>query len=616
MNRTALEFAAASNTLADKRFAPSNILARSLALTLATGSTALITSIAHAALSENAGVDSWARGRILVEPRAGLSGEEFDKILKAHGGKKQKLGQSNLHIVNLSGNASEKSVVEKLSHHPQLKFAELDRRVRSAFVPNDPYLGSEWHLTKVGASSAWDYTQGTGVTIAILDSGVDVTHPDLVPNLVPGYNLYDNNADVSDVCGHGTAVAGTAAAASNNGAGVSGVAGQAKLMPVRIAFFDTASNSCYAYYSTIASGVTYAADHGARVANVSYSGVAGSATIQSAAQYMKSKGGLVFVAAGNNGIDENIAPTATMIPVSATDGNDARTSWSSYGSFVVLSAPGAGIWTTSKGGAYQAWNGTSFSSPLAAGVAALMMAAKPSLDGGQIEALMYSTAVDLGAAGRDPYYGYGRVDAAAGVQAALAANVATDTQAPTSSITYPSANATVSGLVTVNVNAADNVGVTRVELQISGSTVAVDSSAPFAFTWDSAGVLNGMSNLVAVAYDAAGNKTASATVAVNVANNIPSPVADTSPPAVTIANPVTGHVSGNVSVIVNATDNSGAAGISQTLYIDGVLKARGTGGSLAYSWNTRKAAAGNHIIEAVAKDAAGNTATKSVQVIR
>ena len=596
--------------------AQSTLIKRAAATAIIAGLTGLPLSAAQSAPPNSANTESWAKGRILVEPLAGLSSDEFDKILKAYGGKRRKLGQSNLHVVELQVSGSEKAVVEKLAHQPHVKFAELDRRVRSTFVPNDPYLGSEWHLTRIGAASAWDTTQGVGIVIAILDSGVDQTHPDLMANLVSGYNLYDNNADVSDVCGHGTAVAGTAAASSNNGTGVAGVAGQARIMPLRIAYFDTASNSCYAYYSTIASGLTYAADHGARVANVSYGGVAASASVQSAAQYMKSKGGLVFVSAGNNGVDENITPTTTMIPVSATDGNDVRTSWSSYGTFVAMSAPGAGIWTTSKGGIYQGWNGTSFSSPLTAGVAALMMAANPTLDGSQIESLMFSSAVDLGAAGRDPYYGYGRVDAAAGVQAAVSAKVTLDTQAPTASISAPLANATVSGLAIVNVTATDNVGVARVELRVNGNIVAVDSAAPFAFSWDSTGVSNGMSTLVAVAYDAAGNNTASATVAVNVANNVAPPVADTTPPVVTIANPVAGRVSGTVSVVVNASDNSGAAGISQTLYIDGVKKASGTGASLAYSWNTRKATTGSHTILAVAKDAAGNSASTSVLVTR
>ena len=549
----------------------------------------------------------------MVLPRAGLSQSELAKILAVHGGKGRKIGQSDLHIVDLPNQGSEKAIAKLLSRHPQLKFAEVDERVAPHFAANDPYLGSQWHLTKVGAPAAWDASQGSGITIAILDTGVDGTHPDLASRMVTGWNFFDNTADTSDVFGHGTAVAGTAAAATDNGVGVASVAGQAKIMPVRIAGLDG-----YAYWSTIAQGLTYAADHGARVANISY-GVAGSASVQSSAQYMKSKGGLVIVSAGNNGIDENIAPTTTMIPVSATDSADALTSWSSFGSFVAMSAPGAGIYTTLRGGGYGGWNGTSFSSPITAGTVALVMAANPSLDSAHVENILFSTAIDLGAAGRDPLYGYGRVNAAGAVQAAKAALPVVDTTPPTSSITAPLASSTVSGVVAVNVAANDNIGVTRVELRVNGVTVAIDSAAPFNFSWDSTGVANGMANLAAYAFDAAGNSTASTVASVNVANvaNVIGPiVADTTAPVVSIVNPVAGYVSGTVSVNANASDNSGAAGIRQSLYIDGVLRASGTGGTLAYSWSTRKVAAGQHILQVVAKDAAGNAATRSVTVTR
>jgi thermitase len=587
-----------------------------IAISAAAALSGFFISSSHAAAPFANSSNDFAPTRILIEPRAGLSTESLTTILSPHGGKGHKVGQSNLYIVDLPSGASARAVVAQLSAHPHIKYAELDHRVKSSFAPTDPYYGSEWHLPKVGAPSAWDTTQGAGITIAILDSGVDAAHPDLSPNLVAGYNFYSNNSDTTDACGHGTAVAGVAAAAINNGTGVAGVAGQSKLMPIRVAYFDTTQNGCYAYYSTIVSGLTYAADHGARVANVSYGGLAASLTVQSAAQYMKGKGGLVFVSAGNDGVDANIAPTTSMIPVSATDTNDALASWSTYGAFVAMSAPGAGIWTTSKGGIYQAWTGTSFSSPLTAGVAALMMSANPALDGTKIESLMYASAVDLGTAGRDPYYGYGRVDASASVKAAVAATSTIDRQAPTAAITAPTAFSSISGLVPINVSATDNVGVARIELLVNGTTVAVDSGAPFGFSWNSSGVANGMADLVAVAYDAAGNFTASSTVSVNVANATPLVKVDTTPPVVAIANPVPGMVNGTVSVFLNATDNSGAAGITQQLFIDGVLKAKGTGGTLGYNWNTRKIASGIHTLKAVATDAAGNASSASVQVTK
>lgn len=583
--------------------------ARSLTLAVMTALIATVTCGAAFAAADA----GFAKGRILVEPLAGLSPADFAAVLKPHGGRARKIGQSNLHIVDLPANASEPGIVEKLSRNPHIKFVELDRKVKSAAVANDPYFGSEWHLATVGATTAWNTTSGAGTTIAILDSGVDGTHPDLVPNLVPGFNFVDSNTNTNDVCGHGTAVAGTAAASANNGIGVAGVAGAAKIMPLRIAFIDT-TGACSAYVSTIASAITYAADHGARIANVSYGGVTGSASVQSAGNYLKGKGGLLFVSAGNNGVNDATVPTTSMITVSATNSSDTITSWSTFGNFVAVSAPGDGIWTTSRGGSYGGWSGTSFSSPLAAGVGALVLAANPGLSATAAENILYTTAVDLGTAGRDIYYGYGRVDAAAAVQSAVNSIVAVDSIAPVAGITSPPASSTATGLVNVNVAASDNVGVARVELKVNGTTVATDTSAPFVFSWDSAGVTNGMANLVATAYDAAGNVGNSATVSVNVANTVLAKVADTTPPSVKVTNPAAGWVNGNVNVTTSASDNMGAAGIVETLYIDGVLKAQGTGGALSYTWNTRKAASGTHTIQVIAKDAAGNSSTSSVQV--
>ncbi|WP_426318007.1 S8 family serine peptidase [Pseudoduganella sp. R-43] len=582
--------------------------------TITTISAAIATAIATlAAPAFAAQAEDYAQGRIIAEPRAGLTVTEMDKILKSSGaGKARKLGQSNIHVIDVA-HGSEKAIAAKLKNNPHFKFAELDQRVAVSATANDPYLGSEWHINKIGASTAWDNTQGSGVTIAILDSGMDSAHPDLAGNAVAGYNAYDNNTNTADVCGHGTKAAGSAAATINNTTGVAGVAGQARIMPVRIAYNN--SGTCYAYFSTMASGVTWAADHGARVVNISYANVPTSSAVQSAANYLKGKGGLLFVSAGNYNRDEGFTPTDTMIPVSATDSADNRASFSSYGAFVALSAPGAGIYTTVQGGGYGAVNGTSFASPVAAGVAALVMAANPSLSADQVKSILFTTAVDLGTAGRDIYFGYGRVNAAAAVAAAKAAP-APDTTAPTVAIANPVGGSTVSGLVSIGVNAADNVGVARVDLKVNGTVVASDSAGPYAFSWDSGSVANGMNNLIAIAYDAAGNVATSSTVSVNVSNAAPAVLADTTAPVVAITNPTSGAVSGTVNVTVNASDNSGAAGINMSVYIDGQLKASGAGSSLSYSWNTRKLASGTHTVQAVARDAAGNTSTTSVQVTR
>ncbi|MBL8315826.1 MAG: S8 family serine peptidase [Rubrivivax sp.] len=551
----------------------------------------------------------WAKGRVIVQVRPGLSDAELEKVLKPHGGAAKRLGQSTLFVITLPPTQSEVAVAALLAHNPHFKFAELDYRVAPNMAANDPYAGSAWHLSKIGAPTAWDVSVGSGVTVAVLDSGVDPTHPDLSTRLVPGWNFYDNNSNTSDVYGHGTQVAGGVAATINNSIGVASVAGQASIMPIRVT--DTSGAG---YTSMIANGLTYAADRGVRVANISFANQPSRSAVVSAAQYMKDKGGLVFVAAGNSGISEPFTPTTSMIPVSATDGNDVKASWSSYGSYVALSAPGVGIYTTTRGGGYTAASGTSIATPVAAGVAALTMAARPSLKNTEVESILFSSATDLGTAGRDTYYGHGRVDAGRSVSAALSFVSTADTQAPTVAIAAPLGSATVSGTTTVDVTAADNVGVSRVDLLVNGAKFATDTSAPFGFSWNTTGVANGMASLVAVAYDAAGNSTSSTTVSINVANNV---VADTTPPVVSINNPVNGSkVSGNVSISISASDNGGSAGISQKLLINGVQVASSTGGSLSYNWNTRKIAAGTYSISAVVCDAAGNSTTKAISVSR
>lgn len=548
----------------------------------------------------------YVKGRILLMTRAGLPASALDKIVAPHGGKSRRVGNSNLHIVDLPAGSSEQAVAALLARNPHLKFAEVDQVVRPGLVTNDPYLGSEWHLSKIGAPAAWDSTLGSGVTIAILDTGVDGSHPDLVSLLVPGWNVYDNTSNTADVYGHGTKVAGAAAAAANNGTGVAGVAGGARIMPIRI---SDASGG--ATFSAMAQGLTWAADHGARVANISYV-AAGSQAVISAAQYMKGKGGLVTTSAGNYGTDAGIAPTTSMIPVSATTSGDALASWSSFGSFVAVSAPGAGIYTSTSGGGYGSVSGTSFASPITAGVLALMMAARPSLSSGTVESLLYRTAQDLGAAGRDPSFGYGRVNAAAAVQAALTTVETVDSTAPGASVTAPLPASTVSGLVAVNVSATDNVAVSRVDLWVNGKLLASDTASPYAFTWDSTTAANGSNTLQAKAYDAAGNVGTSTTVTVNVANAV---VVDSTAPVVTLIKPVNGSVvSGTVAVGASATDNAGAAGIAQTLSINGTVVAKASGGSLSYSWNTRKAKAGSYTLTATARDGAGNTSSQTVQV--
>jgi len=550
----------------------------------------------------------WKEGQILVKPRAGLTDAEFDSILQRGNARSQgRIDDLPVHVVSVPPQAEE-AVARALAKNPHIEFAELDMAVGpTETVPNDPNFGNQWHLAKIQAPASWDTSRADNIVVAVLDTGIDGTHPDLDGKLLPGWNAVDGSKNTADINGHGTAVAGTAAAETNNASGVAGVAWNASILPVRI----TNSSDGYAYWSDIARGLNWAANQGADVANISY-GASSSSTIASAAQYMRGKGGVVVVAAGNDGIDPGYADNPYMISVSATGTDDAKASWSNYGAFIDVAAPGVSIQTTSRGGGYGNWSGTSFASPVTAGVVAVIMGANPRLSADQVEQVLKDSA-DKIAGTVHPYYGHGRVNAAKAVALATdGLRVAADSEAPAVNIFSPGAGTTVSGLVSVAVNASDNVGVSEVSLYANGVLVGTDGTSPYQFSWDSKLAADGPVTLSAVALDSAGNEGVSSDVAVSVKNQA---IADLAAPTVTISNPSDGSkVAQTVTVSVSAQDDVGVTKLQ--LYIDGRLVSTASSSKLSYKWNTRKVSAGAHKIEAAATDGSGKLARKSITVYR
>jgi len=478
-------------------------------------------------------------------------------------------------------------------------FVERDGWAYATGVPNDAYFASQWHLTKIQAPAAWNSTVGSATQpIAILDSGVDPTHPDLVSRLVPGWNFLNGNSDTHDQMGHGTAVAGSVAAASNNLTGVSGVTWANPIMPLVVT-----DSTGYATYSNIASAITYAADHGARIINISISGSSASSALQSAVNYAWTKGAVVFAAAGNNGNSNLSYPAAcdNVVAVSATDASDFLAGFSTYGSCIDLSSPGNNILTTTNGGGYGTWWGTSFASPVAAGVGALVLSARPSISAASLVSLMEANADDLGAVGFDPSFGWGRVNAAKSVAAALAVPVEPP---PSVVISAPAGGSTVSGTVSVTGVARSGIGIVSVKLYSDGLLVSSTANASFAFSWN-AGSVAGTRTLSVVAQDTAGN-TGTASVAVNVTVP-PPPPPDTISPTVQLTSPVNGATLGNGSVTVGASATDNVAVTQVCIYMDGIQSYCSLAAPYAFQWNPKKAKPGTHVFVAKAWDAAGNT---------
>jgi thermitase len=542
-------------------------------------------------------------GRVLVKFRSNIGLDQARQIVAALGAREADLlPATGVLVLDLPEQADEAAFANALASRPDVEFAELDRINRPAeIIPNDPWYLNEWHLTTIAAPAAWSVTTGSqNIVIAILDTGVDSNHPDLQDKIVSGWNVYDNNSDTRDVGSHGTGVAGTAAASSNNATGVTSVCWGCKIMPIRVSDING-----YATDSSIASGLTWAADHGARVANVSYI-VSSSSTVTSGAKYFQSKGGVVTVSAGNNGSFISSQDNPYVLTVTASNVYDQLYAWSNTGNNIDMSAPGQ-VYTTIPGASYTNAAGTSFSAPIVAGVAALVMSANPSLTATQVQDVLKKSADDLGPAGWDSSYGWGRVNASRAMSLAVGAQPV-DVAPPVVSFISPTNGTSVSGSVSVAVNASDDTGVTSVAVTIDGSLMTSFVATPYAFSWNTVSIPDGSHLLSAIATDAAGN-TATNTISLTVRNS-----SDTTAPSISVISPSDGaKVSGTVTVTVNATDDTGITRVE--LYIDSVLQSSSTSAPFDTKWNTRKAKAGSHTVQCKAYDSAGNVGRSQVYTV-
>ena len=564
--------------------------------------------------------------RVIVKFKDGVDETSRRGAHGRHGAAKLKRGRGGEDVVRVKAGSAEAEAAA-YARDPEVLWAEVDtihpHTLDATVTPDDTLFGTQWQHTNMRSTAGWAIGTGSaGVQIAICDTGVSLNHPDLAANVRT--DLCWNTADgAAGNCGpvemHGTAVAGSAAAVGNNGLGVSGVAWSAQIIPVRVSNFVDGS----AYTSDLADCVRYAADNGAEVANMSYSTYTSGKidqVILDAAIYADAKGTFVVAAAGNENTNAiTTQDPASIFYVAATTSTNARSSFSNFGTFVDLAAPGSSIYTTDTyvscidanfddwvesctvtGNGYTYISGTSFSSPFVAGAAAVLKALKPSATPADIRAALRSSAKDLGTAGEDNQFGAGLVDLGAAAQL-FAPPVGPDLP-PTLTLTAPATTtlAVDSGAtVTFSGTATDtwdgNIG-SKIAWTLGTAT---KTGASVTFPFGAAGTFQ-VKGLVADA----GGQTAEVVVDVTVTNTAPT-LTLTAPTGgtATVAAGSSVTFSGSVT---DAEQNNLAAGIVWSL----PGAASKTGASVAFSFATQ----GTFVVTGTVTDAGGLTSSTTATV--
>lgn len=315
--------------------------------------------------------------------------EGREPAAQAMGSGWRRLGLDRTAVYRAGSAEAQASAIARLARDPDVEYVEPDYPVMALMTVNDPQVGQQWPVEKIQLPAAWDLTMGARtVKVAVVDTGIDSQHPDLAGQVVGGRDFVNNDSDPDDDMGHGTHVAGTIAALTNNGVGVAGIAGGASLLAVKVLGSNGSGT-----VAAIADGINYAVQQGAKVINLSLGSPQSSTTLASAINSALAAGVTVVAAAGNDGTSTPMYPAAIkgVIAVGATDSSDNRSSFSNYGSWVTVAAPGSNILSTYPGGRYQAMNGTSMASPHVAGVAALVRSRHPDWSASQVKAAIETT---------------------------------------------------------------------------------------------------------------------------------------------------------------------------------------------------------------------------------
>ncbi|MCS7463450.1 S8 family peptidase [Paenibacillus doosanensis] len=307
--------------------------------------------------------------------------------------------------------------------------ARKEAQISDELKPNDTlYQRYQWNLPNIETEQGWTISKGSDqIKVAIVDTGVDINHPDLKDQLISGYNVVNTDAAPLDDVGHGTHVAGVIGAVVNNNIGVAGMSWYNRIMPVKV-LDQSGAGSTY----SVAQGIIWATDHGAKVINMSLGNYADANFLHDAIKYAYDHDVVLIAASGNDNTETPGYPAAypEVFAVAATDSNKNKASFSNYGDYVDAAAPGVSIASTYPHNQYAALSGTSMASPHVTALAALIRSVNPDLKNTEVMQIMRETAQDIGPKGKDKYYGHGLIDVVAALKRAEATKNPQSMQSP------------------------------------------------------------------------------------------------------------------------------------------------------------------------------------------
>ncbi|WP_232699243.1 S8 family peptidase [Brevibacillus daliensis] len=364
-----------------------------------------ITTIRHNNRDKSHYVDNEVVVRFTKRP----SDEELKKMCKATDSFIKRDFRSSKSMIIKSRSLSTQELMKVFARHPESVYAEPNYLLLPNKTPNDVYYNRyQWNLSQLNMEQSWEISQGADdVVVAVVDTGVDLGHPEFQGKLVKGYNVLTDTNQPQDDNGHGSHVAGIIAARTNNRDGIAGISWNSKIMPIKAIGADGSGTAL-----DIAIGIEWAVDHGAKVINLSVGNYAPSAALKQACTYANQKNVVLVAATGNDSTDQPSFPAAypEVIGVGAVDNKNQLAEFSNYGAPVSVVAPGVDIPSTYIYKDYAALSGTSMACPHVAAIASLIRSVNPALSVTEIREIMEKTAKDLGEPGHDTLYGHGFVN--------------------------------------------------------------------------------------------------------------------------------------------------------------------------------------------------------------